>query len=100
MSAGLVLNKTNNRTLRGAFGDDTADWAGKIIVDVSDDGRQPGKMVPALRVRIPPPKQRRGSSCTASNSRRRQATARQHQLLRRAASPCKSGTACGSGARA
>ena len=54
---GLVLNKTNNRTIRGAFGDDVAGWAGKIIVDVSDDGRIRGKMVPALRVRIPPPKQ-------------------------------------------
>ena len=29
---GLVLNKTNNRTIRGAFGDDTANWVGKIIV--------------------------------------------------------------------
>ena len=29
---GLVLNKTNNRTLRGAFGDDTANWTGKIMV--------------------------------------------------------------------
>ena len=28
---GLVLNKTNNRTIRGAFGDDTAGWVGKII---------------------------------------------------------------------
>ena len=32
---GLVLNKTNNRTLRGAFGDNTADWATKVIVGVS-----------------------------------------------------------------
>ena len=29
---GLVLNKTNNRTLRGAFGDDTAGWIDKVIV--------------------------------------------------------------------
>ena len=29
---GLVLNKTNNRTLRGAFGDDCAGWAAKIVV--------------------------------------------------------------------
>ena len=28
---GLPLNKTNNRTLRGAFGDDTAGWAAKVI---------------------------------------------------------------------
>ena len=30
-ACGLVLNKTNNRTLRGAFGDDTAGWANKVI---------------------------------------------------------------------
>ena len=27
-----MLNKTNLRTLRGAFGDDTANWVGKVIV--------------------------------------------------------------------
>jgi hypothetical protein len=54
---GLVLNKTNNRTLRGPFGDDCAGWKGKIIVvyPTTDDLR--GRMVPALRVRIPPPKE-------------------------------------------
>ena len=54
---GLVLNKTNNRTIRGAFGDDTANWIGKIIIlfPMMTDLR--GKMTPALRVRIPPPKQ-------------------------------------------
>ena len=54
---GLVLNKTNNRTIRGAFGDDTSNWPGKIVVlypVMTDVG---GKMTPALRVRIPPPKQ-------------------------------------------
>ena len=35
---GLVLNKTNNRALRGAFGDNTADWANKSRRGVSDDG--------------------------------------------------------------
>ena len=31
---GLVLNKTNNRTLRDAFGDDNVakDWADKVII--------------------------------------------------------------------
>ena len=54
---GLVLNKTNNRTIRGAFGDPVADWVGKIIIvfPMMTDVR--GKMTPALRVRIPPPKQ-------------------------------------------
>ena len=28
---GLPLNKINNRTLRGAFGDDTAGWANKVV---------------------------------------------------------------------
>jgi hypothetical protein len=54
---GLVLNKTNNRTLRGAFGDDTAGWAAKIIVLFPSTVDLRGKMVPSLRVRIPPPKQ-------------------------------------------
>jgi len=53
---GLVLNRTNNRTLRGAFGDACDGWKGKIIVvfPTQDDFR--GRMVPALRVRIPSPK--------------------------------------------
>jgi hypothetical protein len=55
--SGLILNKTNNRTLRGAFGDDTAGWAGKIIVLFPSTVDLRGKMVPSLRVRIPPPKQ-------------------------------------------
>ena len=54
---GLVLNKTNNRTIRGAFGDDTANWLGKIIVVFPTMTDVRGKMTPALRVRIPPPKQ-------------------------------------------
>ena len=53
---GLVLNRVNNRTLRGAFGDDTAGWAGKVIIIFSMMVEMRGKMVPGLRVRIPPPK--------------------------------------------
>jgi hypothetical protein len=53
---GLVLNRINNRTLRGAFGDDTANWAGKIIILFRLMVEMRGKMVPGLRVRIPPPK--------------------------------------------
>ena len=67
---GLVLNKTNNRTIRGAFGDDTADWIGKIIVVFPTMTDFRGKMTPALRVRIPPPKQASsGSSATAGDVR-------------------------------
>jgi hypothetical protein len=54
---GLILNKVNNRTIRGAFGDDTALWPGKIIVIFPTMAEFRGKMGPALRVRIPPPKQ-------------------------------------------
>jgi hypothetical protein len=53
---GLVLNKTNNRTIRGAFGDDTANWPGKIIAVFPTMVPVGGKMTPALRVRIPLPK--------------------------------------------
>jgi hypothetical protein len=58
---GLVLNKTNNRTLRGAFGDAVEGWVGRIIVVFSTVADLRGKLVPALRVRIPPPKQAAGN---------------------------------------
>jgi hypothetical protein len=54
---GLLLNKTNNRVLRGAFGDDVSGWKGKIIVVFPTMVDFRGKMVPGLRVRIPAPKQ-------------------------------------------
>ena len=54
---GLVLNRTNNRTIRGAYGDDTAGWIGKLIVLFRTKTDLDGELVDALRVRIPPPKQ-------------------------------------------
>jgi hypothetical protein len=53
---GLLLNKTNLRVLRDAFGDPMGPYVGRVVVVfvVMADFR--GKMVPALRVRIPPPK--------------------------------------------
>jgi hypothetical protein len=54
---GLALNRVNNRTLRGAFGDDTAGWIGKVIIIYKAMVEMRGKMVPGIRVRIPPPKQ-------------------------------------------
>src|SRR4051794_3178372 len=54
---GLVLNKTNNRTLRGAFGDNTDDWIGKVVIVFTTVTDFRGKMTPGLRVRIPPPKE-------------------------------------------
>jgi hypothetical protein len=54
---GLVLNTTNRHTLMGAFGDDMEAWADKIIVIFETMVDMGGRMVPALRVRIPAPKQ-------------------------------------------
>jgi hypothetical protein len=54
---GLICNKTNNRTLRGAFGDPVKGWIGKIIVIFTMLVDNRGKMTLGLRVRIPPPKQ-------------------------------------------
>jgi len=51
---GLVLNKTNNRTLRGAFGDDVSGWKDKIISLFSTMVDLRGKMVGGLRVRVSP----------------------------------------------
>ena len=57
---GLVLNRVNNRTLRGAFGDPVSGWIGKIIIAFPTQDEFRGRMVPVIRLRIPPPKQ--GSS--------------------------------------
>ena len=58
---GLVLNRTNNRTIRAAFGDAVDGWSGKIIVLYPTTAEFRGKMGPAMRVRIPPPKQATGN---------------------------------------
>ena len=52
----LVLNKTNIRTLAGAFGDPCKDWIGRIVIVFPTMAEYRGEMKPALRVRIPPPK--------------------------------------------
>src|SRR6516165_10232480 len=54
---GLALNRTNNRTIRGAYGDDVAGWIGKLIELFRTKADFRGELVDALRVRIPPPKQ-------------------------------------------
>ena len=56
-SRGLVLNKTNNRTICKAFGDPVEGWTGKIIIVFPTLAEFRGTMKPALRVRIPTPKQ-------------------------------------------
>jgi hypothetical protein len=48
---GLVLNKTNIRTLRKSYGDDTADWVGQSVVLFSTDAEWRGQPCRALRVR-------------------------------------------------
>jgi len=53
---GLLLNKTNLRTLQGAFGDNMENWPDKIVVLFSILVSVEGKMEPGLRVKIPPPK--------------------------------------------
>jgi hypothetical protein len=61
---GLVLNRTNNRTIRGAYGDATDEWIGKIIIMFPTQADFRGRMVPALRVRIPPPKSDQAAAAT------------------------------------
>jgi hypothetical protein len=63
---GLVLNRVNNRTIRGAFGDAVDGWTGKVIVIFPTMAEFRGKMQPALRVRIPPPKQAAGNGAAAA----------------------------------
>jgi hypothetical protein len=53
---GLALNRTNNRTIRGAYGDDTTGWTGKLIAVFPTKADFRGHLVGALRVRIPPKK--------------------------------------------
>jgi hypothetical protein len=53
---GLALNRTNNRTIRGAYGDDMEKWPGERIIVFPTHADYRGRTVGALRVRIPPPK--------------------------------------------
>ena len=89
---GLVLNKTNNRTLRGAFGDDTTGWVNKVIVVFPTMADFRGTIGPALRVRIPPPKQaaaaatRHSRRASSGNGLRQQHRLRRRRLLIRSSS--------------
>lgn len=53
---GLVLNKTNSKTIAGILGDETDDWTGGelILFPIMTDYQ--GKPVEAVRVRAPQPK--------------------------------------------
>lgn len=51
---GMVLNKTNAKTLAEQFGDETDNWVGAQIEVFSMKVDYQGRMVDGLRVRIPP----------------------------------------------
>jgi hypothetical protein len=53
---GLPLNKTNIRTLSGAFGDSCDGWKGRVIVLFSTMVDFRGTLKAASRIRIPSPK--------------------------------------------
>jgi len=49
---GLILNKTNSRTISDAFGPETDDWTGQRITLYEAMVEFQGKSVPAIRVRL------------------------------------------------
>jgi hypothetical protein len=51
----LVCNATNSRMIAASFGDETETWKGKTIELYPDKVMFGGKLVDALRVRIPVP---------------------------------------------
>jgi hypothetical protein len=53
----LVLNRTNASVLVEAFGSDGDEWAGKAIILRVERVQFGGKLVPAIRVSVPPPAQ-------------------------------------------
>ena len=79
---GLVLNRVNNRTIRGAFGDAVEGWTGKIIVAVSDDGGIPRQDGPRLAGAHPAAE---ASHWKWTDSSSRQSSGRPSRLRRRQA---------------
>lgn len=69
---GMVLNKTNARTIGDVFGDDTDDWRGKAVEVFAMKVDFQGRMVDGLRVRVLPAK---ASASIAPNARDRAAQA-------------------------
>lgn len=55
ISKGLVLNKTNMRTVAAMYGYDTAGWVGKRIVLYPTQTEMSGATVDCIRVRPRPP---------------------------------------------
>lgn len=50
---GLVLNKTNARTIAEIYGDETEDWISKEITLWPTRTDYAGKMMPCIRIRYP-----------------------------------------------
>jgi len=69
---GLVLNKVNNRVLRGAFGDPVEGWKGKVIVLFASKTEMAGDVVGCVRVRIP--------TATSADGQTAKPTARQDDV--------------------
>lgn len=53
-SKGLALNKTNANTIMNSYGPNTDDWAGAEVELFPAEVDFQGKMVQAVRVRVPP----------------------------------------------
>ncbi len=52
---GLVLNKTNALVLAQAYGDDSTAWLYKPVALFATTTQFGGKLVPCVRLRVPPP---------------------------------------------
>lgn len=59
---GLVLNKTNGNTIGDGYGDDTDDWYDQPIILFSVKTDYQGKVVDAIRCRVPTAKDNRDSA--------------------------------------
>ena len=53
--SGLVLNKTNGRTIAAAYGPDSDMWVGKAIILYPTETDFGGKRVPCIRCKSPAP---------------------------------------------
>jgi hypothetical protein len=55
LEKGLVLNKTNGKTLLTAFGKNSDDWLNKVIELVVKPGQSPqGEEMDVIRIEVPP----------------------------------------------
>lgn len=59
---GMIVNKTNAKTLAEVFGDETDNWIGAGIEIFSMKVDYQGRMVDGLRVRVPAPPPRRAAA--------------------------------------